>query len=182
MSPPERRRAVARALVATLATLAATIAVYYLLPLTTRQLGVGLLLRFVLAGVVFVAVLAWQVRQIVRSRLPALRAAQAVVVAVPLFLTGYALLYLLLARAGFGFSEELTRTSALYFTVVVFGSVGFGDITPTTDVSRIVVMSQIMGGVAFLAVAVRLFLAASLRGLESTVSPPEGEVTEREED
>ena len=37
------------------------------------------------------------------------------------------------------FSEPLTRTGALYFTVTVFSTVGFGDITAKTEAARLVV-------------------------------------------
>ena len=40
------------------------------------------------------------------------------------------------------FSEPLTRTDALYFTVTVFSTVGFGDITAKTEAARLVVTGQ----------------------------------------
>jgi voltage-gated potassium channel len=163
------------------ATFAAIIWVYYVVPLSSRGLEARLLLRLALAVVVFLGVLAWQVRQIVLAELPAVRAAQAVVLAVPLFLTGYAFLYLLLSRGGGGFSQQLTRTSALYFAVVVFSSIGFGDITPTTDLNRLVVMSQVLGGVVFVAVAIRVFFAASRLSLRRDQSrPPSGNSHDRD--
>jgi hypothetical protein len=36
----------------------------------------------------------------------------------------------------------LTRTDALYFTVTVFSTVGFGDITAKTETARLVVTGQ----------------------------------------
>ncbi|MET0693402.1 MAG: potassium channel family protein [Propionibacteriaceae bacterium] len=161
VSPAERRRALTRALISMVVTFFAVIALYYVVPLSTRELGVRSLVRLGVGLALFVGILVWLVRGILRSDLPELRAAQAVVVAVPVFLTGYAVLYYVLSREGGGFTEPLTRTSALYFAVVVFGSVGFGDITPTSDLNRIVVMSQVLAGLAFIAVAIRIFFAAS---------------------
>jgi hypothetical protein len=43
-------------------------------------------------------------------------------------------------------AEPLSRTDALYYTITVFSTVGFGDITPRADLARIVTMVQ-MGGV-----------------------------------
>jgi Ion channel len=40
------------------------------------------------------------------------------------------------------FGEPLTRTGALYFTVTVFSTVGFGDITGKTEAARLVVTGQ----------------------------------------
>jgi len=171
ISPALRRRALLRALVSMVATFVVIIGAYYIVPLGTGAPPATFVLRLVTAVILFLGVLAWQVRQIVRAELPALRAVQSVVVAVPLFLTGYAVLYLLVSRGGEGFSQPLTRTSALYFAVVVFSSVGFGDITPTTDTNRIIVMTQILGGIVFVAVAIRLFFAVSRMSLDRDQSP-----------
>jgi len=70
-------------------------------------------------------------------------------------------------------TEERIRTSALFFAVPVFGSMGFGDVTPTSDLSRIIVMTQVVGGLAFLAVALRIFFAASRMRLVRDGSVPE---------
>ena len=50
---------------------------------------------------------------------------------VPLFLLLFASTYFLMERASAAsFTQPLTRTDALYFTVTVFSTVGFGDISP----------------------------------------------------
>ena len=51
--------------------------------------------------------------------------------------------------------------SALYFTVTVFSTVGFGDITPATDPARVAVMAQMLCDLIFIAVVVRLILEAA---------------------
>ena len=53
------------------------------------------------------------------------------------------------------------RCRALYFTVTVFSTVGFGDITPTSDPARAVVMVQMIGDLVFIAVVIRLILEAA---------------------
>ena len=73
-------------------TFFAIIGMYYIIPMNTREFGAGSIVLLILAGLAFLAVLAWQVREIFRAEMPGLRAVQAVVVAVPLFLTGYATL------------------------------------------------------------------------------------------
>ena len=40
------------------------------------------------------------------------------------------------------FSEPLDKFSALYYTVTVFSTVGFGDITPVSDVARSLTMAR----------------------------------------
>ena len=71
----------------------------------------------------------WQVRQILRADFPALRAVEGVAVVVPFFLCVFAAIYVLMSEANSAnFTEPLTRTGALYLSIVVFGTVGFGDI------------------------------------------------------
>ena len=58
---------------------------------------------------------------------------------------------------------RLTRTEALYFTVTVLSTVGFGDITPKTDVARIIVTIQMVLDLLVLGVVVRLILDTARR-------------------
>jgi hypothetical protein len=60
----------------------------------------------------------------------------------------------------------MSRVGALYFTVTVFATVGFGDIVPVTDAARIVVMVQMVGDLVLVGVGVRVLLGAVQLGLE----------------
>ena len=42
------------------------------------------------------------------------------------------------------FSQKLDHSRALYFTITVFSTVGFGDITPTNDAARLAVGAQML--------------------------------------
>ena len=165
-SPSQRRVALTRSLITMVVTFFAIIGMYYVVPLSTKEFDAGSIGLLILAGVAFLVVVAWQVREIFRAELPGLRAVQAVVVAAPLFLTGYATLYVILSETQGGFTEQLTRTSALYFSVVVFSSVGFGDIAPKSELNRLVVTSQMLAGLVFIATVVRLFFGASKMSLQ----------------
>jgi hypothetical protein len=44
--------------------------------------------------------------------------------------------------------------------------VGFGDITPKTDVARLVVTVQMLADLAVIAVVIRLILGAAARGVD----------------
>ena len=79
-------------------TFFAIIGMYYIIPMSAREFGAGSIVLLILAVLAFLAVLAWQVREIFRAEMPGLRAVQAVVVAAPLFLTGYAALYVILSQ------------------------------------------------------------------------------------
>jgi len=58
------------------------------------------------------------------------------------------------------FSEELSRTDSLDFTVTVFATVGFGDISPRTELARLVVTSQMLFGLIAFGLIARLLLGA----------------------
>jgi voltage-gated potassium channel len=60
--------------------------------------------------------------------------------------------------------HSLTRTDALYFTVTVFTTVGFGDIVATTQLARLVVTVQMILDLVVLGLGVRVFLGAVQRG------------------
>jgi hypothetical protein len=110
------------------------------------------------------AVLVWQVRSIMRSPYPVLRAVEAFVVAAALFVTLFASGYAALSESDpAAFSEALDRIGALYFTMTVLATVGFGDIVPVSDTARVVTTLQMVCGLAFLGVVGRVFLAAVQR-------------------
>jgi hypothetical protein len=157
---------VLRALLRALLTAAALVVLYYALPITgeagsspTVVLAVGLLL--------FAVAITWQVQAILRAEYPALRAIEALGAAIPLFLIVFASAYLLLADGQVGaFSEPLDKTAALYFTVTVFSTVGFGDIVPRAELARVVTMVQMLGDLLVLGLIVRLMLLAVRTGVQ----------------
>jgi uncharacterized protein (UPF0261 family) len=95
-----------------------------------------------------------------------LRAGVAMATIIPLFLVMFAWIYLTMSSSDpSAFGGHMSRTSALYFTVTVFSTVGFGDITPKTDTARLVAMVQMMADLALIAVVIRLILGAATRGV-----------------
>jgi hypothetical protein len=124
-------------------------------------------LRLAVALVVFVVILANEIRLISGHDRPMLRATVAMATIIPLFIVLFAWIYLTMARAyPAAFGVPLSRISALYFTVTVFSTVGFGDITPKTDVARLVVTVQMLADLAVVAVVIRLILGAAARGVD----------------
>ena len=71
--------------------------------------------------------------------------------------------------------DSLTRTDSLYFTVTVFATVGFGDITATSQVARVAVIVQMLLDLLVLGLVVKVFLGAveKGRGRQKTVQDPE---------
>jgi voltage-gated potassium channel len=160
-SGPGRRRLMTIGLIRALAIMIVLIVVYYLAPLD-RMAGVPFWLSLSLGMLLLAAVTAYQVRAILRSLHPAVRGIEAVAVTVPLFLVLFAAAYFLVsATAKDNFSEgPLTRTDALYFTVTTFATVGFGDVTPVSQFTRILVTVQMILDLIILGAVIRLFLGA----------------------
>jgi hypothetical protein len=143
---------------------AALVTLYYLLPLdhTSTQVAVTML---GIALAALVALVAFQVRSIIRSRYPGLRAIESLAVSVPLFLLLFAATYVVLSTlSAKNFGVQLSHTDGLYFTVTVFATVGFGDITAHTQLARLVVTGQMLADLVVLGLAVRVFLGAVQRG------------------
>ena len=108
-----------------------------------------------LSVVVLATVLAFQIRAVSRSPYPGLRALETIGTSFPLVILSFASTYYGMGRADPGnFNEVITRTDALYFTVTVFATVGFGDIVATSQAARIAVTVQmivnmvLIGGIA----------------------------------
>ncbi|WP_309225880.1 potassium channel family protein [Streptomyces lunaelactis] len=147
-------------------------ALYYLLPLDS-ELGVGTVTALVLGLLAFAALLAWQTVTIVRSDHPRLRAIEALATAVPMFLLLFAAAYFLMAREqASSFNEQLSRTDALYFTVTVFATVGFGDIVPTSGPARVLAMVQMLMDLILVGLIAKLIFGAVQLGLERRRSAP----------
>ncbi len=164
LPPARRRRLIAGAVLRSLLVAAVLVVLYYVLPLdrpwdshTAARLVTGLL---VAAGVIV-----WGVKIITGSRYPGVRAAEALALALPFFLLLFASTYFELERnSAASFTQPLTRTDALYFTVTVFTTVGFGDITAKSETARVVVIVQMLADLAFLGAGVRVLLGAVSRG------------------
>jgi voltage-gated potassium channel len=161
LSRAERRRRLALTLVRSSAITAVLVAAYYLCPLD-RLTDVPLGISLAVGLLALVAVAAYQVRSIIRSSYPALRAVEALSVTAPLFLLLFAAGYFLMAEAdGSNFNvHTLTRTDSLYFTVTVFATVGFGDINPTSQAARVLVMVQMILDLIVLGLGIRVFTTA----------------------
>ena len=179
LRPP--RRLVVRALLRAALTSTVLVVLYYTLPLTGR-LDASTTALLVGGLVLFVGVITWQVRAILGSDYPALRAIEALAAAIPLFLLLFAATYLKLADARpEAFSEPLTRTDALYFTVTVFSTVGFGDIAPVTEAARVTVMIQMLGDLLVLGLVLRGMVGAVRTSLQRREAAATPESSDRED-
>lgn len=155
----KRRRLVGLGVLRSLMTTVVLVVLYYVLPLDhVKNVPVTLTVGLVILA----AVTALQLQVISRSAHPALRAIEALATTLPLFLLLFASAYFIMAGASpANFStHSLTRTDALYFTVTVFSTVGFGDITAASQSARLVVTVQMLLDLLALGLVVRAFVSA----------------------
>jgi hypothetical protein len=156
----QRRRLIRRVVIRTLASAIALVVAYFLIPMENLEsasaIG-GLVLGLAFVGGLFT----WQIWKIVRAEHPGLQAIEGLGLMLPGYLLAFATLYHLMSVSGpENFNEPLTKVDSLYFTLVCFSTVGFGDITATTEVARAVVSAQIVGNLFLIAVGVRIITAA----------------------
>jgi hypothetical protein len=138
------------------------VTLYYTTPFD-RSTAVALVFLAVgLCGLV--SLLVYQVRRIGRSHHPGLRAVEGLAVSLPLFLLIFAGTYFDMERLGPGnFTQPLSKSDALYFTVSTFGTVGFGDIAAKTEGARLLVTGQMVIDLVILGVGARIIVSAVQR-------------------
>ncbi len=154
----------ARCLVRAFANAAVLLALYFLLPLDhAATITTELVLA---AGLVTVAgISVWEVRAIVGADYPGVRAIEALGFTAPLFLLLFSVVYYLMEHHSPGnFSQPLTRTDALYFTVTTFATVGYGDITARSQAARLLVTFQMLADLVVLGFGVKVILGAVQTG------------------
>jgi hypothetical protein len=171
LSAARRRRTVLRAVLRAFLSTTVLVVLYYVLPLD-QPLDTGAVVRVLIGLAVFVVITVWQIRTIIGSPYPGMKAVEALGLLFPFYLLLFASTYFVMERASAGaFTEPLTRTDALYFSVTVFSTVGFGDIAAKSEVARILLIVQMLGDLALLGAGARLLLQAVHRGRERRSDP-----------
>ena len=156
----QRRRVVTIALIRTALSGAVLVLIYFNIPLAGVTEGAAALL--LTAGLIGVAVvLGVQIRATIRSPHPGLRAVESLGISVPLILLLFSVAhYLLDMAAPESYTEPLNRLDALYFSVTIFATVGFGDITPVSQVARVITVLQMLANLIFIGIVARVLFGA----------------------
>ncbi|MFE4197945.1 potassium channel family protein [Paenarthrobacter sp. NPDC056912] len=160
------RRVVLGAIARTAAVVAATLLLYFFVPVDgfNEHNPAAAWFRLAVVALVFLGAMSFQVRRVAYAKAPLVRAAEGIVQIVVLFVSLFSLLYTAIATSDpLAFTEPLDRLDALYFTTTTLATVGFGDITPVTDLARAVVTVQMLAGLGLLVVVGRAFLFAAKR-------------------
>jgi len=170
MTARRRRWLLARGLLRALVTTTVLIAGYYVLPLD-RLSGDYVAVSIVIGVALLTAAMVWQVRAIENSEYPGIRAVQTLASSITLFLLLFASAYVILSAGDTrAFTEPLSRSDALYFTVTVFATVGFGDISAQAETARLVVTVQMLLDLVVLGIGIRVIAGAVKRARSGPAS------------
>jgi hypothetical protein len=161
----------------TAALLVLLLVAYYQAPLDRPLTFAGAVLfagGLLLAAVVVVV----EVRGILASAFPIRRATRLLALGLPILLVLFAAAYITIdGQQAHAFSEPLSRTDGLYFTVTTFSTVGFGDITATTELTRGLVTIQMLVGLLVVGVVAKVVLLAVRVAQErNTAADPTGDL------
>jgi hypothetical protein len=176
---PLSRRATARVAAVTIVNLVFVsglmLAVYWLAPVQDA-VNVGWLLRLLCGLAITAGFLAWQVRAIQRVNRPLIRAVHALVSSILMFFIVFALTYLGMSHAHpHSFSQPLNKVGALYFTVTTFATVGYGDIVPTTNATRVISTIQMLLDLLVIATTARLLFRTASGTVSRRASGTQGD-------
>jgi voltage-gated potassium channel len=146
-----RTRVVITVIAQSLLSAAVLLALYYVMPTSASIAG-----RWA-CGIVFIGVAVIELRGVVKDPQPVARAVVAMARLLPLFIVLFAWVYVTMSVSDPGaFSEPLTKSGSLYFTITVLSTVGFGDITPVTDGTRLIVSLQMICDLVVIGILVKL--------------------------
>jgi voltage-gated potassium channel len=167
MAQPQLHRMARRLVMRSVARISVVTVVLFSLyasvPLGQRPEG-SVLAGMVLSLLALAVVVTWQIVAVTRAPFPWLRAVEGIALSVPLLLLVFAATYFATMQAEPGsFNEPLTRIDALYFSMTVFATVGFGDISPTSQAARLLVSIQMVADLVLLGLIAKVLVGAAQR-------------------
>ena len=138
-----------------------------------RRLDGSIAVQLCISLLALVAVMGFQFRSVARSPHPTLRGVEAVSVSVPLLVLSFAATYFSMAAAEpASFNEGLSKVDAVYFSVTVLATVGFGDIVPTSELARLVVTVQMIVDLILVGLIAKVLVGAVQRRRQALGHPP----------
>jgi hypothetical protein len=172
MQPREKRRAILGVIARVAVTWIVFIGAYFIYPVGNDSV-VGTAVKLVVVVALVIGAILWQVRQILHDEYPELRAMEALGVILVVFLVAFSALYLSMSHSsGSTFTQSLDHMGALYFTVTVFSTVGFGDIAAKTDAARALVSVQMILDLVLIGAVARLLITVARTGLSPRSAEP----------
>jgi multisubunit Na+/H+ antiporter MnhB subunit len=145
--------------------------IWFVLSLVPQTPGVGLagpILMIIACAAIYVWNFRRQLKKIKRSKFPQLAAVEALILIAAMFLAVFAAIYVMESTAvPSAFSEDLDHFNAYYFALTILATVGFGDITPVSNVARATAMVQMAIDIAFIAVLVRIISSVATNTIKA---------------
>ncbi len=173
--PPTHKRAAQRMLLVlgtSIALVAAMTLAYAALPTPSYKHPAYVVFFALLALTVYLGVTVWLFMTVKSRDQIAFAGILLLTFLTTFFVLGFAWLYQQLEITDPGsFSEPLSKVSAVYFTVAVLSTVGFGDIRPIDDLARGLVTAQMVLGVGLHATAIGLVTQATRHVTRTPRSP-----------
>jgi voltage-gated potassium channel len=115
-------------------------------------------------AVFFVWFFARQLRDVRHSHFPFLRAIEGLILTGMLYLAAFSGIYVMISGSDpQSFNQPLDHFTALYYAMVVFSTVGFGEIAPIDVTARSISMLQMVLNLVFLGVALKVLFNAAQR-------------------
>lgn len=148
--------------------LAVLVVGYVVMPTPSGEGAPWLLIAMMAATLVgYVLMAVWAVFRLSKSRHPIVDGLLLLITMATFVVFSFATMYLsLAARDPSNFTQPLSKMGAVYFAMTVLSTVGFGDITATTDSARAVVVVQMVFGITLLSIAVQI-VTTSMKGAVS---------------
>ena len=166
------RRAVILAALRPLGIVATTLLVYALIPIEDLN-GPTVAVVGGLGLAVVIAVFVWRLARIPSASRPVIAAIEALCLVFGMFLCLFALVYVSLAVDDPNrFTQPLNKVSAVYFSVTVLATVGFGDIAPVGDLTRTIVTVQMVLDLLLIGATVKLLGISARAGVRAQHAEP----------
>lgn len=132
------------------------VALYWWLPEKSYDSIATLVVSLLASVVIWVLLVVRELIKLRNSPYPLIRLSGALVATITLLVIAFAQIYLTMDHANPGeFSQPLNKMAAMYFSMTITATVGFGDIVAKTDPARGVVTFQMFVNLVLLAAALR---------------------------
>ena len=146
-----------------LIAVAAVIGLYMWMPVPQAEDSpLGVVLALVFVGLVYLVLAIWSVARINKSRHPLRAGMTLLAVMITAVVVMFALTYVTMsAHNPATFNVPLDKVSALYFTMTILTTVGFGDIHAVTHAGMIAVMIQMVISLTLITTVARVLVSAA---------------------
>ena len=164
LSRGERRGVLGTALLRTLLSIGLIVGIFILV--MPRDIANGeAALELLIAIALVIALICWELYRTISDPYPEVRAATGLMVLVTAVVITFALVYATMSEVNpAAFTEPLTKSDAIYYTVTTLSTTGFGDITAVSSSARWVVTGQMLFDLVLLVGLARVFILAAKAG------------------